>query len=123
MIGYDLDGVIAVEKRWWNILYRTVPKVAVFLRDLYRARFVPSGKFVIVTNRPECDREATFRWLEKNDIRPMAVYFSKVSDPFGYEFKEKCIRELKITKFFESSEDTVKILSSHLPNVEVVHVP
>lgn len=120
MIGYDLDGVIAVEKDWWNILYRTIPQVAVWLRHRYRPKYIPSGDFIIVTNRPVDDREQTLKWLSRYGIRYSAIYFNIVRDPFGSSFKEKCIKEHGVTKFYESDVGIVKELTMSCPGVEII---
>lgn len=122
MIGYDLDGVIAVEKGWWNVLYRTVPGVAIFIRGRYRPRCIPKGEFVIITNRPKSDRKGTDKWLKRHRVDHSGIYFADVRDPFGFRFKEKCIKELGIKRFFESDESIAWNLSRCCPGTEVIHV-
>lgn len=122
MVGYDLDGVIAQEKPWFKYLYRICPELMVFIRDLYRPRYVPHGLFVIITNRPVDDLATTLFWLSLNEISPSAVFFASKAVPGGYEEKAMYIRNLGVKVFFESDCKVVSKLRMLCPKTEVVHV-
>lgn len=119
MTGYDLDGVICVEKSWWKILYKFIYRIAVWVRDKHKPQFIPTGEFVIVTNRPEEDRASTLRWLAKYGIKPKNIYFSDHASPFSSSSKINYIRHLSIDKFIESDRDIAEEIGRNCKDVEV----
>jgi hypothetical protein len=119
MIGYDLDGVICVEKSWWKIAYKLCYKIAVWFRDKHKPQFIPGGSFVIITNRPEEDREATVKWLYKYNIYPRSLLMSGLASPLSASFKIDCIKSLGITKFVESDQEIARKIIASCPKVGV----
>lgn len=78
IIGFDLDGVICPDVRWDGDVSEDGIKRLHNLRDNIYPIFVPHCDFVIITGRPEEDKERTMAWLEKNHIYPLDIHFLKI---------------------------------------------
>lgn len=125
MVAYDMDGVIAPALSWLKWIYKTIPKLAVWIRHFYKPKMRPiEPYYFIITNRPEKDRRQTERWLYKHNIQPIEVIYSKGKNypPFDPEHKAYYINKLRVTKFYEDHSELAKALEEKCPDAEIVKV-
>lgn len=118
MIGYDLDGVICPEV-YFDIKIMSLDELF-NIRDLVLANFIPKKDSIIITGRPESDRDRTVKWLTKNNIVVDDIIFKPNECPFSFDaiVKHKCdtINRLfskGLEMFIESEEKQVNYLSKY----------
>lgn len=117
MIGYDLDGVICKEPRYLPLLFRVSPKIGVFFRSIQPLLYFPIYPGVIVTGRPECDREITKKWLWSNQISYTELFMAKhPSYEETIKLKSETINRLRLSKFIESELEQIEELVELCPN-------
>jgi len=130
MVGYDLDGVIAVEwgwlsrvdrigyllfGHWWG--YIRYPWICVM--------YQPKGPFVIITSRHVKLRRLTERWLTRKGIWPSMVEFynGNVFTPEAFaRYKAEAIERLGLVSYYENDIVVAGILKNMLPNVQIILV-
>lgn len=125
LVGFDLDGVIASDfplpkiSKW---MFNWIPNLwACIIYSTAKCLRKPSGKFVIVTGRPEVDREITLRWLKKYSIEPEQVIMAK-EPRNGAGHKTEIINQLGITTFYESDLTQALQLQYSCPKCTVILV-
>lgn len=131
LAGYDLDGVLIAkppsrEKPFFRqtgeerLDYQKRRREFSLKAELKRE---PEDKpYVIITARPQWLQKETYAWIEKVGLKPKAVVF--IDRPRTRRniiaFKEKVIRRLEITTFYEDDKKIARALQKLLPSVKVV---
>lgn len=116
MIGFDLDGVLVSDVAW-------TPEIIQFRNTGMNALFVPQGDYVIVTSRPNAEKE-TREWIDRELAgNPPKQVFAKNSDwQRSIEYKVGVLERFpEITIFVESDLETVRALRVKFPNRRIVH--
>jgi len=132
-VGYDLDGTLC-EKIGWDRNYRGLKKAERDkMLELRLAHFLTTKmlrkphetEFYIITGRKEAWSKETLAWLEKQEIKPVKVYFMQKARcrKNMVEYKSEVINELKLTKYYEDDRLLAKELGKRCPNTKIILVP
>jgi hypothetical protein len=107
--AFDLDGVLVPD-------CDKIPGIG-GLDDFYRLTtymrpiFRPQGPYAIITARPAEYRPVTLEWVSKYlDPKPVRVFHEIMSDETPEQYKERIIKEYKISTYIESDPDIVRYL-------------
>ena len=125
-LGFDFDGTICQEIPWnrigWIVqhvswLWKII--AVHYLKPLYH----PQGKFIIISARPEFDREIVERWLNKHHIYPQDIVLA----PRLFEdreerarWKAQMIEEYNIKTYIENDTFVYNYLKEHCPSLNVI---
>lgn len=128
MIGYDLDGVIINDVVWdGDTSAQGIARLHA-IRDNIQPTFIPTGDFVIITGRPEADREVTEKWLWKYKIFPKKLHMFEGSlagwsDATAAEHKARWIGYygIDMSCFVESEIKQVARIRKLCPKTKVYH--
>ena len=128
MIGYDLDGVIINDVVWdGDTSNQGIAKLH-SLRENIQPTFIPSGEFVIITGRPEADREVTEKWLWRWKIFPRKIHMfegilAEWSDSTAAEHKAKWINHygIDMSCFVESEVKQVVKIRKLCKKAKILH--
>lgn len=77
---------------------------------------------VIITGRPEIDRERTVAWLNQHGLGDLPIYFRREEEFPHFEsaqFKAKKCRELGVSRFYESDLLQATCMTSFAPLLDV----
>lgn len=117
MIGYDLDGVIANEPFYLPLVFKINVKIGIQLRYFQKVLYFPIKKGIIITGRPEEDREITEKWLTNNKVEYNTLLMSPT---FSFDeiikFKKEAINTLNITHYIESDIKIINLLYQECRN-------
>jgi hypothetical protein len=124
-IGLDFDGVLCsdIDYPWEDLKLKELAE----FRSKLHPIFMPIGPFVIITGRPEYEKEHTQHWLDTYHIKPRNIYFNK-KEPSDWtavaQHKADTIFSLRfnLTIFVESSHKQVEFIRQQVGNiVPIVH--
>lgn len=103
-IGYDLDWVLCRDLRKWERRLTRFPKLMLWYKSRFKLLYRPVEDSIIITWRPESDREATINWLRKNWVYNRIEFCKgEFSIENSIKTKERGIRKFNLKKFYESS--------------------
>jgi len=120
-VGYDLDWVICRELNKYEKWLSKFPKLLEWRRNTLKVKFKPPKEAIILTWRPECDKEYTLKWLRKNWIYNR-VDFNRAAPWVENSIISKIwwILEFWVKKYYESDEYQAKKISEWAKNCEVL---
>ena len=111
---YDLGNCYGITKedigRIWQECHSEITKRSIPIMDLYEfmdmwERYGQRGKnrneIIIVTARPEEEKEDTLLWLKNNRVRYDEIYF-------GYESKIKAVQKYFLDVFVDDREENIR---------------
>lgn len=122
--AWDLDGVFVDDMD--PALYHKDLETALVMRDdAPFAPYAPHSKAgdIIITSRPDCDRERTQRWLTRFGITlPLVMRPSDLAYPshqFKARWKGQMAIQLGYTHFVESHAEQAVLLAAAYPELRV----
>lgn len=132
LIGYDLDGVICENspKRKKPFFKQNSAERAEYKKERLNhcnnaeLKLRPTGNFIIITARKTTpEKVATLRWLEKNELKPQAIYFldrAKTRENI-IKFKADIINKNNLTAYYDDDYKICNKLIKLCENTIISH--
>ena len=134
-IAFDLDGVLCdiywnhkyLRYEWWKL--KKAHENSLFYNHICfkllncKPKLLPTGKYIlIISSRSSIFRSVTENWLKiyfnKSTRSDCSYYFLKGNERI--QFKERMIKELQITKYYEDEIEIILALSALCPDTEIL---
>ena len=127
MIGFDLDGVLCADMHKPENPTREQVLEIVQHRGKFRPLYYPKGDYVIITSRPNEDRQSTIEYIKEHFHQNPPLHIEvnpgkKLSRMESALFKYDACKKLGVSCFVESCEETAKYMRALVPATDTLQV-